>query len=490
MIRLINADELEGTGQVEVSLENLIENVKNSTPYPRQRGILKNWAFGLPYKIDKGFWCGRNIIVYNLIHIQNANLRKYPRVKFNCVCPFHYKNPSWISEHFIVFCATSNSNKTPCSSIRKKMLNKFLIMKTLLKSSLPIAFLISLWHFSSCSAGTNKEASSSGESAPVEKIQLVRDDANTKVDVLVDGELFTSYIYPSTIKKPVLYPLLTSRGTKITRGFPLEPTPGERVDHPHHVGLWFNYGDVNGLDFWNNSDSIAVKDRAKYGTIVHQEIVSMQNGNEKAILEVKMLWKTPTGEVLLTENTTFIFRAVDNERTIDRITTLVSNGSQIVFKDNKEGMIAIRVTRALEHPADKPEQFTDAAGKATAIPTLNNEGVNGLYLNSHGQTGGAVWGKRADWVNLTSTIGTEDISLAIFDHPGNVGYPTYWHARTYGLFAANPLGQSVFSEGVEVLNYTLDANASVTWKHRILIVSGAKLGKEVLDEKFKQFSAE
>ena len=30
-------------------------------------------------------------------------------------------------------------------------------------------------------------------------------------------------------------------GTTVTRGFPFQTLPGERVDHPHHAGLWFNY---------------------------------------------------------------------------------------------------------------------------------------------------------------------------------------------------------------------------------------------------------
>lgn len=81
------------------------------------------------------------------------------------------------------------------------------------------------------------------------KIRFIRNDAEKKVDVLVDDHLFTSYIYPDNIKKPVLYPLTTPMGTRITRRFPLEHSVGERTDHPHHVGLWFNYGDVNGLDF-------------------------------------------------------------------------------------------------------------------------------------------------------------------------------------------------------------------------------------------------
>jgi hypothetical protein len=102
------------------------------------------------------------------------------------------------------------------------------------------------------------EGSPEMESAPVptsrkaNSVKLLRKDSEKKVEVLVNGELFTAYLYPETIAKPVLYPIKSAGGNDLTRGFPLDPRPGERVDHPHHIGLWFNYGDVNGLDFWNN----------------------------------------------------------------------------------------------------------------------------------------------------------------------------------------------------------------------------------------------
>jgi len=364
------------------------------------------------------------------------------------------------------------------------------LMKSMFKNFVVMTMLISSINYMGCSTKKDTTESTDEEKVEKNKIQLVRNDAEKKVDVLVDGELFTSYIYPNTIKKPVLYPLKTSKGTKITRGFPLEPTPGERVDHPHHVGFWFNYGDVNGLDFWNNSDSIKADRRDRYGTIIHKEITKIESGDGKGELSVVMNWNAPDGETLLVENTTFIFRADENERAIDRITTLTAQDKEVDFKDNKEGVIAIRVTRALEHPSDEPEIFTDASGNATSVPTLNNEGVNGWYYNSRGDEGGDCWGKRAEWVNLTSSIGDEDISLVMMDHPSNVGFPTYWHARTYGLFAANPLGQKVFSNGNEELNFKLAPDESTTWKHRVLIVSGSKLNKEILDEKFKEFSEE
>ena len=131
------------------------------------------------------------------------------------------------------------------------------------------------------------------------RVQVVPDEAAQRVDVTVDGKPFTSYIWPTTLKKPVLYPLRSAKGTVVTRGFPLEPQPGERVDHPHHVGLWFNHGDVNGLDFWNNSDAIPADAGAKMGTIVHQKIVEAKSGAGQGELTVESDWHKPDGSTLL-----------------------------------------------------------------------------------------------------------------------------------------------------------------------------------------------
>ena len=122
-------------------------------------------------------------------------------------------------------------------------------------------------------------------------------------------------------------------------------------------------------------------------------------------------------------------------------------------------------------PSTKPEIFTDASGVATKVPVLDNKGITGNYRNSEGIEGEAVWAKRSKWVNLSGKIGSEDISIAMIDHPKNVGYPAYWHARGYGLFAVNPLGQKVFSEGKEVLNFKLAAKQSTTFKYRIVVTS-------------------
>ncbi|MDJ1471941.1 PmoA family protein [Cytophagaceae bacterium NT2B1] len=305
--------------------------------------------------------------------------------------------------------------------------------------------------------------------------QVTLTQENGKVVVKVNNQLFTQYLFGVTelqgCKKPVLFPILTSKGAPITRGYPLEPRSGERVDHPHHVGLWFNYGDVNEHDFWNNSTAVGPEHKGPFGTIVHTGILQMKSGKKQAQLIVTADWLDKDNATLLKEKTAFTFFGDTTLRLIDRITTLTALDKDISFKDNKEGMIAIRLARQLEHPSNKPEVFTDASGQATAVPMLDNTGVTGHYRNSEGVEGEDVWGKRAIWMDLTGKIGDENVSLVMIDHSENVGYPTYWHARGYGLYAANPLGAKAFTNGKEELNYVLPAGQSVTFRYRIAIVS-------------------
>ena len=301
-------------------------------------------------------------------------------------------------------------------------------------------------------------------------VEVKVNEAARRVDVTIDGKPFTSYIWPTTLKKPVLYPLRSARGTLVTRGFPLDPRKGERVDHPHHVGLWLNHGDVNGFDFWNNSDAIPAKQAPKMGTIVHRKILDTKSGADKGELAVETAWMTPDNTQLIKESTRFVFRGGADSRTIDRITTLTALDQKVVFKDNKEAMFGMRVARGLEQPADKPEVFTDASGKATAVPVLDNTGVTGKYVSSEGKEGDAVWGTRGKWTMLGGKVEGEPVTIAILDHPSNPGYPTHWHARGYGLFAANPLGDEVFKE--KPFNLTLEPGKSVTFRYRVLILGG------------------
>ncbi len=328
-----------------------------------------------------------------------------------------------------------------------------------------------------------------GRSADGPRVEVRSLVTDRRVDVTVDGQPFTSYVWPERVSKPILNPIRTARGTIVTRGFPLDPRPGERVDHVHQAGYWFTYGDVDGVDFWGNSEAIPPAERAKMGVIRHREVVAASGGAGRGDLEIRADWLMPGGALALEETTRFSFRADTLTRMIDRVTTLAAKG-KVTFRDTKEGMLGIRVARGLEQPADRPEVFTDASGKPTAVPVLDNTGVTGLYTSSEGLTGDAVWGTRARWMALSGRVGDEDVVLLLLDHPKNPGHPTYWHARGYGLFAANPFGPKAFTNGKEAERpYSIAAGQPAVLRHRLAILPGP-FSAERAEAAWKAFAAE
>ncbi len=322
-------------------------------------------------------------------------------------------------------------------------------------------------------------------------VKIVENKAQRQLDVYVDGELFTSYCFWDDQKKPILYPLKTAHGTVVTRSFPITKVAGERTDHPHHISSWFTYGNVNGVDFWNTpADGVKGEPNNHMGRIRQRAVKAIKNGSHSAQLEVTADWIMPDGSKVLQQDETMIFRGGSDLRVIDRIITLTAQDQKVVFGDTKEGALGIRVARQLEEPATKPEVFTDASGNPTKVPLLDNTGVDGRYLSSEGKVGEKeAWGTRAKWMTLSGHVKGEDVVIGIFDHPKNPTYPTYWHARGYGLFAANPFGAKDFTKGAKTLDYTLQPGEKLTLRFRILIHSG-KLTKDQTEALYQQFLKE
>ena len=311
------------------------------------------------------------------------------------------------------------------------------------------------------------------------KIGLTRDDARHKVIVTADGQPFTEFIYPDSLEKPVLYPIYAPDNQLITRGFPLNPRPGEPVDHPHHLGLWFNYENVNGLDFWNNSFAIPAEKKHSYGWIrtdintIAVGNASMMGGANNGSISYKAAWTDQQRNTLLQESTTYTFSAGANERIIDRTTTLTAV-VDADLPDAKDGVLGLRVTRELQIPSNAPGQFVDEKGNITKVAAGNTPDINGNYITSENRQGDSAWGTRGTWCMLYGRKQSDTLSVVMIDHPSNPGYPTYWHARGYGLFAANPLGQKVFSNGKENLNFHLAKGQSVTFRYRVVIAAGGR----------------
>ena len=316
---------------------------------------------------------------------------------------------------------------------------------------------------------------------------FVEEKDKKQVNILFNNKLLTAYCYYDSSRKPILFPVNTLDGITVTRGYPFTMIAGERTDHPHHTGIWLNYESVNGLDFWNNSTAIAVEKRNQYGTIIHQRIVSKKINGKKASLTVAASWVRPDKKVLLNEKTTFNFSVQENSFIIDRITTLTATDTTVLFKDVKDGMFAIRVARELELPSKEATSFVDNKGNVTTVKNSDTVGVTGMYYSSEGLKGDSVWGSKGKWAMLTGKKDSKDITIGMIDHPSNIGYPAYWHARGYGLFAVNPLGRKVFSNGKEELNFSLKPRQSVTFRYRVIIHSGTFLTKDEMNKLSTEF---
>jgi hypothetical protein len=262
--------------------------------------------------------------------------------------------------------------------------------------------------------------------------------------VSIDGKPFTTFNYGEDANKPFLAPLRSASGKIVTRRFPMENVEGESRDHLHHRGLWFSYDDVNGVKFWENDPSYT---KPRIGKIVVHN-TEWKGGGASGTLSAAMEWNDPGGKMLLIENRDMLFKTDPKLRTIDFRITLTA-ATAVTFGDTKEGAFAIRLA----------DVFTERKG--------------GKMVDADGRTGMVnVWGKRSNWVDYTAEVDGERLGVAIFDHPSNPHFPTYWHARDYGLFALDPFGQNAFDPNAEERLTKLAPGQKITYRWRVVIHPG------------------
>ena len=106
-----------------------------------------------------------------------------------------------------------------------------------------------------------------------------------------------------------------------------------------------------------------------------------------------------------------------------------------------------------------------------------------------GQTNAEAWGKAAAWCDYHGPVKDNVVGIAVMNHPSSFRYPTYWHVRTYGLFAANPFGLSYFTKAAKNAgDFTVEAGQSITLNYRVLIHKGDEQEGRVA-EVFRAYAA-
>lgn len=266
-----------------------------------------------------------------------------------------------------------------------------------------------------------------------------------QVDVTIGGKPYTTLFLGPDTQKPYLHPLRSASGKLVSRRFPMENVDGESKDHPHHRGLWFSHGDVNGWDFWANEKNQKGVGKG-IGTIVLDKIVKAKGGKKSGVIEANFTWKDGTGKALLAEQKTITITPMGTSRAIDVDIQLTALDA-VKFGDTKEGVFAIRLAKALEETQTGTMRSASGAMKEKA-----------------------VWGSASPWVDYTGTIEGESLGIAIFDHPKNPRHPTYWHSRAYGLFAANIFGVRDFTrDKTKNGDLELKTGEKLHFRYRVLI---------------------
>jgi hypothetical protein len=293
-----------------------------------------------------------------------------------------------------------------------------------------------------------------------------------RMAIAIDGKPFTTFYAGPEANKPYLYPLRTASGKIVTRGYPMENIAGESKDHPHHRGLWFSHGDVNGYDFWSNEAS---QDNGKKGKIVLKRIDKVESAERSATVNSTFDWDDPKGKPLLVEMRKMAFYGDAAVRVVDFDITLKAL-DKATFGDTKEGTFAIRLAAALEEPMPKSLPSPKRTGKMVSAEGLEGEKN--------------VWGKRSPWVDYFGEIDGEKVGVAILDHPTNPRHPTYWHSRSYGLFAANIFGEHDFyNDKSRNGKMTINPGEALVFRYRVIIHPGDYQTARI-PELYKKYSEE
>lgn len=288
---------------------------------------------------------------------------------------------------------------------------------------------------------------------------IVVEKTDDGVVVSAGGKPFATYLFKSGAK-PILWPVIGPTGKEMTRAWPMrEGNPDEKTDHIHQRSFWLTHGEVNGIDFWAETAKVQ-------GKIEHKELVKAEGGPVGTIV-TRNDWLGPDGGRILTDERTLRFAADEGTRTIDFDAVLTAAADEVRFGDTKEGSFGLRIAESMRTDRKPP----------------------GKIITSEGLEDAGAWGKRASWVDYHGPVQGEHLGIAILNHPSSFRYPTGWHVRTYGLFAANPFAEGDFSGQKVETSHTMKKGEKLTLRYRVLFHKGdEKEGK--VAEAFAKYAKE
>jgi hypothetical protein len=291
--------------------------------------------------------------------------------------------------------------------------------------------------------------------------------APDRILVEIDGKPYTTFYLAPGGNKPYVWPLSTVSGVVVTRHFPMEEFPGETKDHPHHRGMFFSHGDINGFNFWATEPGMSgSKKGPKKAAMRLKQVVEAKGGEKSGTVKAVFDGLDASGKPIMTETRTLTFYADRRQRTID-YEIAIDPLEKLTFRDTKEGTFGIRLAESM----------------------IEEKG-GGRMVNAEGkETEKNVWGKRSAWVDYSGPVDGQTVGVAIFDNPANPRHPTYWHSRGYGLHAANIFGVRDFTgDKTQDGSLTIEPGQPLRFRYRVIIHSGDARTANI-SELYKKYSS-
>jgi hypothetical protein len=254
----------------------------------------------------------------------------------------------------------------------------------------------------------------------------------------------------------------------------MEEFPGETKDHPHHRGMYFAHGDINGINFWQTepqkgpAQAVPQKNPGTglwQGSMRLKQIVAAKGGTKSGTIKAAFEGLDAFGKPIMTDTRTITFYSDPRLRTID-YEVVIHALEKLTFRDTKEGTFAIRLATS-----------------------MTEEKGGGRMVNAEGkETEKNVWGKRSAWVDYSGPVDQHTVGVAIFDNPANPRYPTYWHSRGYGLHAANIFGVHDFTgDKTQDGSMTIQPGNELHFRYRVVIHDGDAAAAKIADL-YKEYS--
>ena len=302
---------------------------------------------------------------------------------------------------------------------------------------------------------------------PAASVELKR--GQDQVEVFIGGELFTTYYFSPAVAKAYLMPLRTPLGVVVTRDFPVGNDIGnantkESSFEPHQRPLYFGHGNIDGLDFWGEQAFAKYYDDHAHQAYGHMAVENVDIEPVTNRLRASFRLESPNQRVIGEETQSYAFGGDAQSRFIDCEFVLRATAGPLVLGDTKEGTFGIRLRKELSAPNDH-------------------------MINSHGARGEpAIWGQPADWVAYSGTVDGKAVGIAVFDAPSSFRHPTTWHARAYGLFAANPFGWRFFTrDEKQDGSWTILEGKALAFRYRVVLYDG-ELPYERLAEMYRHYA--